>query len=342
MKQSIKRVEDAIGAMKLGKMIVMMDDENRENEGDLVYAGVFSTPQKVNFMIKEARGVLCTALSRQIAKRLDLNLMVDDNSSQHETAFTVSVDAADATTGVSAVERDMTIKVLTDYNAKPNDLVRPGHIFPLIAKEGGVLVRTGHTEGSVDLCKIAGIMEVAVICEVVKDDGNMARKDDLELFSKKHSLPIVYISDIVEYRLANEKLIKKIDEEEIDICSSKANMITYKDHLDRTHKVVCFYKIHESANVKFHNVGLDSDLILNSKRFHTLTKSIDYLKTNGGVLIFLDAKTISNEQAKEYGVGAQILKDLGINKIKLLTTNVDTEFVGIGGFGLDIVQKVII
>jgi 3,4-dihydroxy 2-butanone 4-phosphate synthase / GTP cyclohydrolase II len=342
MKQSIQRVEDSIADIKQGKMIIMMDDEDRENEGDLVYAGVFSTPEHVNFMIKEARGVLCTALNKNIAQKLDLNLMVDDNSSQHETAFTVSIDAKNATTGVSAVERDMTIKVLTDYNSKPSDLVRPGHVFPLIAKDGGVLVRTGHTEGSVDLCKMAGIMEVAVICEIVKDDGNMARKSDLEEFAKKHKLSILYVSDIVAYRLANEKLIEKVNEKEIELYSSKAFLIEYKDHLNRVHKVVQFGKTNEVANVKFHNIGLDSELILNSKRFEVLTRSIDYLKANGGILVFLDTQTISHEQAKEFGVGAQILKDLGISKIKLLTTNAETEFVGLAGFGLDVVEKIII
>ncbi|KIM04436.1 MAG: 3,4-dihydroxy-2-butanone 4-phosphate synthase [Sulfurovum sp. AS07-7] len=342
MKESIKRVEDAINAIKHGQMVVMMDDEDRENEGDLVYAATFSTPEHVNFMAKEARGLICTPITVDLAKKLDLMPMVQNNNSNHETAFTVSIDLTSATTGISALERSECISKLTHPMAHKSDFVRPGHIFPLIAKEGGVLVRTGHTEGSVDLCKLAGVAPVGVICEIIKDDGTMARRGDLEIFAKKHDLKIVYISDIVEYRLANEKLVEKIDEYEIEINSSKATLAVYKDHLNRIHKAAQFYKTHETSNVKFHKIGLDSDLILNSKRFDNLIKSIEYLKTNGGVLVFLDTQTVSNEQVKEFGVGAQILKDLGISKIKLLTTNADTEFVGLAGFGLDVVEKIII
>ncbi len=201
-------------------------------------------------------------------------------------------------------------------------------------------MRTGHTEGSVDLCKLAGLAPAAVICEIIKDDGTMARMDDLEIFSKKHDLCIVYISDIVEYRLANEQLIKRITTEESELRGIKVEKITYSDHLDRTHTVIQFYKAHETANVKFHNIGTDIALMLDDKCFSSLNNSIEYLKTNGGILIFLDTKVISHEQAKEFGVGAQILKDLGIKNINLLTTNIDTEFVGLAGFGLDVISKV--
>ncbi len=221
-----------------------------------------------------------------------------------------------------------------------SDFVRPGHIFPLIAKDGGVLVRTGHTEGSVDLCKLAGLAPAAVICEIIKDDGTMARMDDLEVFAKEHNLCIVYISDIVAYRLSNEKLIKRVKEEESQLRGIKVEKITYVDHLNRTHTVIQFYKSHETANVKFHNIGSDICLVLDDKRFSALDNSIEYLKLNGGTLIFLDTQIISHEQAKEFGVGAQILKDLGIKNINLLTTNKDTEFVGLAGFGLDVVQKI--
>ena len=221
-----------------------------------------------------------------------------------------------------------------------SDFVRPGHIFPLIAKDGGVLVRTGHTEGSVDLCKLAGLAPAAAICEIIKDDGTMARADDLEIFAKKHDLCIVYISDIVAYRLANEQLVKRIDEEETELRGIKVTKITYCDHLERKHTAIQFYKSHETANVKFHNIGTDICLVLDDKRFSALNNAIEYLKNNGGTLIFLDTKVISHEQAKEFGVGAQILKDLGIRNINLLTTNVDTEFVGLAGFGLDVVSKI--
>jgi len=338
--EAIKRVEKAIEETKRGRMVIMMDDEDRENEGDLVYAATFSTPEMVNFMAKEARGLICTPVTKEIATKLDLLPMVVNNVSNHETAFTVSIDSANAETGISAAERDDCISKLASPQTVSTDFVRPGHIFPLIAKDGGVLVRTGHTEGSVDLCKLAGLAPAAVICEIIKDDGTMARMDDLEVFSKEHNLCIVYISDIVEYRLANEQLVKRVTEEESELRGIKVEKITYTDHLDRTHTVIQFYKAHETANVKFHNIGTDIGLVLDDKRFSALSNSIEYLKNNGGVLIFLDAKTISHEQAKEFGVGAQILKDLGIKNINLLTTNIETEFVGLAGFGLDVVSKI--
>jgi len=340
MSDAIQRVEKAIVEIKRGRMVIMMDDEDRENEGDLVYAATFSTPELVNFMAKEARGLICTPITKEIAAKLDLMPMVDNNVSNHETAFTVSIDSANAETGISAAERDDCISKLANPLTVADDFVRPGHIFPLIAKDGGVLVRTGHTEGSVDLCKLAGLAPAGVICEIIKDDGTMARKDDLEVFSEKYDMPIVYISDIVEYRLANEKLVKRVSTEESELKGIKVEKIVYSDHLDRRHTVIQFYKLHETANVKFHNIGTDIDLILDDKRFNALNHAIEYLKQNGGILVFLDTKTISQEQAKEFGVGAQILKDLGIKNINLITTSKDTEFVGLAGFGLDVVEKV--
>ena len=340
-KEALKRVEIAINEIKKGRMVIMMDDEDRENEGDLVYAATHSTPDMVNFMAKEARGLICTPLPKELAQKLELLPMVSNNISNHETAFTVSIDSTSAETGISSAERDDCISKLANPLTHADDFVRPGHIFPLIAKDGGVLVRTGHTEGSVDICKLAGLAPVGVICEIIKDDGTMARHDDLEIFSEKHNMPIVYISDLVEYRLANEKLIERISEEEIEISDTKVTQIVYKDHLDRIHRVIKFYKTHETENVKFHNIGSDVDLILNQKRFDLMISSLEYLKQNGGVLIFLDTKTISKEQAKEYGVGAQIVKDLGIENIKLLTSSKDTEFVGLGGFGLNVVEKIV-
>ncbi|QOR62876.1 bifunctional 3,4-dihydroxy-2-butanone 4-phosphate synthase/GTP cyclohydrolase II [Sulfurovum sp. ST-21] len=340
MSEAIQRVEKAIDEIKKGKMVIMMDDEDRENEGDLVYAATFSTPEMVNFMAKEARGLICTPITKELASGLELMPMVSNNDSAHETAFTVSIDSATATTGISAAERDDCIRKLANPLSVAGDFVRPGHIFPLIAKDGGTLVRTGHTEGSVDLCKLAGLAPVGVICEIIKEDGTMARMDDLKIFAKEHDLCIVYISDIVEYRLANEQLVKRLSSEETLLKGMKVEKHTYTDHLDRTHTVIQFYKLHETANVKFHNIGSDIDLILDDRRFSALNNSIEYLKKNGGVLVFLDTKVISHEQAKEFGVGAQILKDLGIRNINLLTTNKDTEFVGLAGFGLDVAEKI--
>ncbi len=331
----------AIEDIKRGKMVVMIDDEDRENEGDLVYAATFSTPEHVNFMATEAKGLICVAISKEIADRLDLQPMVQYNDSQHETAFTVSVDAKEATTGISAYERDMTIKLLASPISTSADFVRPGHIFPLIAKEGGVLERTGHTEGSVDLCRLAGVAPAAVICEIMREDGQMARRDDLEIFAQKHGLHIVYISDLVEYRLRNERLIKEKEEKEILFFDTKVQKRTFIDHRGNEHFAVIFYKIHETENVKFHNIGLDVDLLLDTHKYNQLIRSITYLKRNGGVLVFIKAEdAVMGDRMKEYGIGAQILSELGIKNIRLLVSTKGKEFVGLGGFGLDIIEEI--
>ena len=337
----IKRVQQAIEDIKRGKMVVMIDDEDRENEGDLVYAATFSTPDHVNFMATEAKGLICVAISKEIADRLDLQPMVQHNDSQHETAFTVSVDAKEATTGISAFERDMTIKLLASPISTSADFVRPGHIFPLIAKEGGVLERTGHTEGSVDLCRLAGVAPAAVICEIMREDGQMARRDDLEIFAQKHGLHIVYISDLVEYRLRNERLVKQKSEEEIEFFDTKVEKRTFVDHRGNEHIAVVFYKIHETENVKFHNIGVDVDLLLDSKKYGQLMRAVEYLKRNGGVLVFIRGEdAVMSDRMKEYGIGAQILAELGIKNIRLLVSSKGKEFVGLGGFGLDIVEEI--
>lgn len=335
----LKRINQAIEDLKNGKSIVMLDDEDRENEGDLVYAATFSTPEKVNFLIKEARGVVCVALKKELAKDLKLNLMVKNNSSSHETAFTVSVDAKKAKTGVSADERDMTIKLLANKNTKPSDLVRPGHIFPLIAKDGGVLERTGHTEGTVDLCEIAGLSPISVICEIVKEDGSMARKDDLVEFCKKHNLNLVYVADIVRYRLEHESLIRIISEENVDFLGKLARKINILDHHQNHHIIYTFGDIDKKSYVKFHSVGSDYELFSTNK-FEELTKSIEFLQKNSGVLIFLQTQEGGNPFMKEYGIGAQILKLLGITEIELLSSSKAKEFIGISGFGLNIKNQI--
>ena len=338
---AIQRVREAIEALKKGEIIIMIDDEDRENEGDLVYASTFSTPEKINFLATYGKGLICVALSEEDAKRFELTPMVKSNTSSYETAFTVSVDAKQALTGISASERDMTVKILADPLGKAEDLVRPGHIFPLIAKNGGVLIRTGHTEGSVDLCRLAGLRENAVICEIMKDNGEMARRDDLMKFAEKHNLKIVYISDIVEYRLQNEKLIKLISFEKIDMLESQADKYIFQDHLNREHIAIRFYQPRKTANVRFHHIGSDVDLITNSKKYQMLMKSINYLIKNSGVLIFLNSSENSGENIKEFGIGAQILKELGISEIKLIQESKrEIEFVGIQGFGLNLKEVI--
>ncbi len=336
----IKRVQEAIEEIKKGNIIVMVDDEDRENEGDLIYAATFSSPEKVNFLIKEGRGLICVAISNKIAKRLELSPMVKENSSAFETAFTVSVDSKDVSTGISAFERDRTIKLLASSLSSKDDFVKPGHIFPIVAKEGGVLVRTGHTEGSVDLCRLAGLREVAVICEIIKDDGTMARRKDLESFAKKFKLKMVYISDIVEYRLRNELLIDKIRDEKIDFFGYKTLKKDFLDHQNNIHTAIIFGKIAKKTNVKFHNVVLDKELFLNQSQYESLIKSINFLGKEGGVLVFIYNRSKVFDRTKEFGIGAQILKSLGIEEIKLLTPKKGREFIGLSGFGLNITEEI--
>ena len=334
---STQRVLKAIDEIKKGRMVIMCDDEDRENEGDLVYAAAFSTPEHVNFMATHARGLICVALSRDIANRLELNPMVSSNTSSYETAFTVSVDAATASTGISAKERDDTIKILANPISKPDELVRPGHIFPLIAKEGGVLVRTGHTEGSVDLCRLAGLSEAGVICEIIKDNGEMARRDDLDIFAKEHDLHTVFISDLVEYRLANERLVKEVEVEEIEFFGVKVTRHKFVDHDGVEHTAILFYSAGEVANVRVHNVIPDCELLLNQEKYNNLINSIEYLKKNSGLLVFLNKTTHQDNAAvKEFGIGAQIIKSFGVSKMNLLTSMKATDFVGLSGFGLEI------
>ncbi len=334
---AIQRVLEAIEEIKKGKMVIMIDDEDRENEGDLVYAAAFSTPDNVNFMATHARGLICVALSKKIATRLDLNPMVSSNTSSYETAFTVSVDAKDALTGISSAERDDTIKILANPISQALELVKPGHIFPLIAKDGGTLVRTGHTEGSVDICRLAGLSEAGVICEIIKEDGTMARRDDLDLFGEEHNLKTVFISDIVEYRLANEKLVHEIDEEEIDFFGVKVNKHTFRDHDNIEHTAIVFYKAGEVANVRVHNVVTDIELLLNQKKYVNLVNSIEYLKQNSGVLVFINKTHHQDNSAmKEIGTGAQILISLGVSKMNLITSMKESDFIGLSGFGLEV------
>ena len=334
---AIKRVKKAIEEIQDGKMVIMIDDEDRENEGDLVYAGAFSTPEKVNFLAKEARGLICVAVNRNISSRLELTPMVNSNTSSYETAFTISVDAKDAKTGISAYERDLTIKLLSSATSKSTDLVRPGHIFPLIAKDGGVLVRTGHTEGSVDLCKLAGVSESGVICEIMNEDGTMSRRDDLDVFAKKHNLHIVFISDLVEYRLQYESLIKRISKTEKEFYGITFEEIKYEDHLGNIHTAL-INKPSSTTNIKFYKIEKNINILLDEKKLKEYNEVVEYIKFNSGVILFLDSS--SNDKEREFGIGAQILKDLKVENINLISKNKENEFLGLKGFGLNI-NKVI-
>ena len=330
-------VEQAIEDLKNGKMLVMVDDVDRENEGDLVFASTFSSAQKVNFAITHARGVLCVALSPQIAQQLDLSLMVDKNTSSHETAFTVTIDAKDAKTGVSAYERNMTIELMSRVGARADDFVRPGHIFPLIAKSGGVLARTGHTEGSTDLCRLAGLSQSAVICEIVKDDGDMARRDDLEKFCAQHGINMISVAQIVQYRLKHETLVKFSESKSALLCGEVAKFYDVSDHEGNEHRAYIFGELGKSAqtNVKFHKISSDLEFLSDTK-FNDFMRDLDILRKEGGVLLML--KSAQNRaDFKSFGIGAQILAHLGVRKIKILSKSEPKDYAGLSGFGIDIV-----
>ncbi|PLY06686.1 MAG: bifunctional 3,4-dihydroxy-2-butanone 4-phosphate synthase/GTP cyclohydrolase II [Arcobacter sp.] len=337
---AIQRVKEAIEEIQKGNMVIMLDDEDRENEGDLVFAAPLSTPEKVNFMATHAKGLICVSVTKETANKLELNPMVSSNTSSYETAFTVSVDAADAATGISAGERDDTIKILANPISKAQELVRPGHIFPLIAKDGGVLVRTGHTEGSVDLCKLAGLNGEAVICEIMKEDGTMARRDDLDIFAKKHNMKQIYISDLVEYRLSHENLVDEISSQDIKFFGTDVIKKEYKDHLEHIHTVIQFGKSSDVTHVKFHTVIPDLNLFLNDEKLHSMLKTINFLQAKDGLLIFLNEDTIHKESHRDYGIGAQILNSLNVKKIKLMTSCGKHSFVGLNGFGLEILEEI--
>ncbi|TLD88135.1 bifunctional 3,4-dihydroxy-2-butanone 4-phosphate synthase/GTP cyclohydrolase II [Helicobacter sp. MIT 05-5294] len=335
------RVEAAINAIKNGEMIIVMDDEDRENEGDLVLAGIFSTPEKINFMAQEARGLVCVSITKEIATKLDLPPMVSQNSSNHETAFTVSIDAKAAKTGISAYERDLTINLMCKPNAKPEDFVRPGHIFPLIAKEGGVLERTGHTEASIDICTLAGLKPVSVICEIMREDGQMARRGDkfLTEFAQKHHLKILYVSDLIEYRLQFEQLIQKVGSTKSEFLGARVEKVQFQDHLGRIHTAFAFGNP-KIPLVKFHIVKEDLELFENQNAFNGLIYAVEKLKIEGGYLVFL--KTRDSRDIKGLGIGAQILKALEIKDFKLLSVSQvdESEYSALSGFGLKILERV--
>lgn len=339
--EAILRVEEAIKAIKSGEMIIVMDDEDRENEGDLVMAGIFSTPEKINFMAQKARGLICVSVTKEIALKLDLPPMVSQNSSNHETAFTVSIDAKEAKTGISAYERDLTIGLMCKPNTKPEDFVRPGHIFPLIAKEGGVLERTGHTEASIDICQLAGLKPVSVICEIMREDGLMARRGDkfLSEFAQTHHLKILYVSDLIEYRLQFEQLIRLIQRINLRFFGAQVEKIQFQDHLNRIHTAFAFGKP-QIPLVKFHIIKNDLELLESENAFNGLMNAIHKLKQEGGYLVFL--QTDDSKDIKGLGIGAQILNSLEIRDFKLLSVSqvAESEYSALSGFNLKILESI--
>jgi len=351
MKSFLSPISDIINDLSNGKMVVIVDDENRENEGDLMFCGSFVSSEKINFMAKHARGLICLALDKKRFKKLKLKLMTESNKSKHRTAFTVSIEAKKGvTTGISAKDRAQTIKVAVSPKSKPSDLVSPGHIFPLLASDGGVLVRAGHTEAAVDLSGLstANHYPYGVICEIMNDDGTMARFDDLVKFCQKHKLKMSSIKDLIEYRIKKQSFVKCIRVENLDLGEEKKfKMFIYKNTIDNTEHIALMKgKVIKGKDilVRMHSLNIFSDL-LNQKN-DELKKAIDIISQdeNGIIVIIRNPKKellIKKEKEsdkkilKEYGIGAQILIDLGVSKIKLLTSS-SKNIVGIDGFGLEI------
>jgi 3,4-dihydroxy 2-butanone 4-phosphate synthase/GTP cyclohydrolase II len=363
-KRSIALVQKAIADIRRGKMVVLTDDEDRENEGDLVMAAAKVTPQAINFMAREGRGLVCLTLTEAQVKRLDLPLMVSDNGSPRQTAFTVSIEAAKGvTTGISAAERAHTIRTAIRPDCTPDELTRPGHVFPLRARNGGVLVRPGHTEASVDLARLAGLEPAGVICEIMNDDGTMARRPQLERFARKHHLTLLAIADLITYRLAHERLVQRVGEALVHREPfGEFTAYAYTTHGDdAVHLALVYGDIDAKKPVltRVHRATLLGDLLDHVTGQGSLRAAFQRIvKEGSGVIVLLQRhrathalslKPPSNEQQvigregqsrlREFGLGAQILQDLGVKKLRMLT-NTPNRIVGVERYGLEVVEQV--
>jgi 3,4-dihydroxy 2-butanone 4-phosphate synthase/GTP cyclohydrolase II len=339
-------VAEAIEDIRAGRMVVVCDDENRENEGDLTMAAQFATPDAINFMAKEGRGLICLALTPEKCDELGLDLMAAKNESPFETAFTVSIEAREGvTTGISAHDRAQTIQVAIDPRSRPRDLVQPGHIFPLKAKPGGVLERTGQTEAGVDLARLAGLTPAGVICEIMNDDGTMARVPDLAEYCEKHGLKMVTVADLIEYRRRHDKLVERVVETSLPTDFGDFNVIGFRSLVDDKHHIAMVKGAVDGAEdvlVRVHSECLTGD-VFHSQRCDCGQQLEDALKAYKLQEQGLDTVDANLElglpaDLRDYGIGAQILVDLGLTSIRLLTNN-PKKIVGLEGYGLRVTDQ---
>ncbi len=358
-------IERIVQAAKKGGMYILVDDENRENEGDLAFCSSDVTSNKINFMAKYGRGLICLALNSNQAKRLDLNYMSPNNQSRNQTAFTVSIEAkTGVTTGISAKDRARTIKVATKKSATKKEIVSPGHVFPIIAKDGGVLVRAGHTEASVDISKLAKKNNAAVICEIMNEDGSMAKGEQLHLFAKKHKLKIGKIDDLIAYRLKKEKLIRLKKSSNIIVKNRKFKIKIFENLLDGSeHFALIKGNIEKKIvpRVRVISSNVVQNYLINQKLPNSFNNTLNYFKKhNNCVLVFIkdtNLKSVSqtlrdykskkfyrkgqDKLIKNYGIGAQIIKSLKIKNM-ILVTRSKKKVVGLDGYGIKITKQEII